>query len=152
MSDLWLQFIYIHVCLCATTISNGTIANGPRGNSFWQYGHKLLSIRIFLSLAITKGSLLWQISVKGCCHWFIDLSVLDGYILSLLFWPPFLPVPSALIGYVIDARDLKFLNFPMWIFKIPSFSATPTEWLYTREYLKPLQLHFTKDLALTVTQ
>ena len=118
-----LRFIYIYLSLCATTISNGTIANGPRGSSFWQYAHKLLSIGI----SSMKGSLLLQISVNGCCHGLTDLSVLDGYVLSLLLWPPFLPAPSALIGYVIDARDLEFLNFLMWIFKIPSFSATATE-------------------------
>ena len=121
MSDVRLRFIYIHLSLCAATISNGTIANGPQGNSFWQYAHKLLSIGISLSLAIIKGSLLCQISVKGCCHWFTDLSVLDGYVLSLLFWPPFLPTPSALIGYVIDARDLEFLNSLCEFLKFPLF-------------------------------
>ena len=136
MSDVQLRFIYIHLSLCATTISNGTIANGLQRNFFGQYADKLLSIRISLSSAIMKGSLLCQISVKGCCHCFTDLFVLDGYVLSLLFWPPFLPVLSALIRYFIDARDLKFLNFPMWIFKFPSFSATATEWLHSLEYLK----------------
>ena len=48
---------YTSYC-CVTTISNGTIANGPRGNSFWQHAHKLLSNGISLSLAIMKGSLL----------------------------------------------------------------------------------------------
>ena len=145
-----LRFIYIHLSLCATTISNGAIVNGPRGNSFWQYAHKLLPTGIYLNLAIMKDSLLCQILVKECCHWFTDLPVLDGYVLHLLFLVPFVPLPSALIEYVTDAWDLQFLNFPIWICIITSISAPATEWRKRFKYLRPLKLHFTKDVALTV--
>ena len=148
MSDVRLRFIYIHLSLCDATISNGTIANGLRGNSFWQYAHKLLSImkgyheRLIIVPNFSKGVLpliYWFI-----CTWWIRSfsSFLTSFSTSSICF-------NWICYWCTRSRILEFL---MWISKIPSFLATTTEWLHRRKYLKPLQLHFTKYVALTVTR
>ena len=93
-----------------------------------------------------KGSFLCQTSVKGWRFSWVQL-FFSSYNRCLHFCRPFLPSPPDFIGYVTNAWDLQLLSFDIWLFDILSFSETATEWLEMLEYLKPLQLHFTKDFA-----
>ena len=105
-----------------------------------------LYIGTSLTCVKIKGSFLCQTSVKGWRFSWVQL-FFSSYNRCLHFYWPFLPSPPDFIGYVTDAWDLKLLSFDIWLFDILSFSETATEWLEMLEYLKPLQLHFTKDFA-----
>ena len=105
-----------------------------------------LSIGTSLTCLSIKGSFLCQTSVKDWRFSWVQL-FFSSYNRYLRFYLPFLPSPPGFIGYVIDAWELQLLNFDIWLSDILSFSETASEWLQILEYLKPLQLHFTKDFA-----
>ena len=106
----------------------------------------VLSFGISLTCVKIKGSFLCQTSVKGWRFSWVQL-FFSSYNRCLSFCLPFLPLPPGFIGYVIDAWDPQLLNFHIWLFDIRSFSETATEFLQIPEYLKLLQLHFTKEFG-----